>query len=106
MERHTQQFWVDTDPLTPFWSGLSEQALRAANLCASYLCASYLAWCFQEGVRKPLQGRAWGQACRSAGLEDDRDKHARLWILPEGAPWPYGGDGFRLFFGNLSREGK
>ncbi len=90
-ERQTLKFWKDTDPLTPFWAGLSEGDLRAGMTTAT-LRGSYLAWCEKEGIHKPLAARTWGEACHAAGLESYRTETARGWRFPEGVAWPYAND--------------
>jgi P4 family phage/plasmid primase-like protien len=75
---HTRRFWADTDPLTPFWEGLEERVLEA-GMTSSALHGAYVAWCDAQGVRKPLQGRAWAAACRAQGLEEWRTKTERGW---------------------------
>lgn len=68
---HTRQFWAETDPLTPFWEHLDQGELER-GMAASALQSAYRAWCEIQGIRKPLQGRAFAAACRSAGLEEYR----------------------------------
>lgn len=79
---HTQRFWDETDPLTPFWEGLDPNELEK-GMGSSALHRTYLAWCEKEGTKRPLQGRAFAAACRAAGLEDVRGTGGvRLWKRP------------------------
>jgi phage/plasmid-associated DNA primase len=91
-EKHTRQFWADTDPLTPFWAGLEEAELRT-GMITEKLRGAYIAWCDYEGIKKRLAGKAWGDACHSVGLESWRTQDARGWRIPKKAPWPYANDG-------------
>jgi P4 family phage/plasmid primase-like protien len=75
---HTRRFWADTDPLTPFWEGL-EEGLLQTGVTSQALHSSYVAWCDTQGIRKPLQGRAWAAACRAQGLEEYRKMNERGW---------------------------
>jgi hypothetical protein len=70
----TRRFWLDTDPLTPFWEQLDAPELdQAQGMAPAALYASYVAWCTAAGVRKPIgQGRYWAAACRAAGLVEVR----------------------------------
>lgn len=81
VSEHTRKFWDDTDPLTPFWEGLDKSEL-ARGMGASVLHRSYVSWCEQEGVKRPLQGRAFAAACRVAGLEQKRGEKGIVWFQP------------------------
>lgn len=89
--RHTRQFWSDADPLTPFWEQIEDVDRRLREgVKAGELRSMYLAWCEQEGIRKPLAaGTPWGDACRAQGLFKERvtsgpDKGKEVWKLSEG----------------------
>ena len=77
--QHTRLFWSDTDPLTPFWEGL-EEGLLEKGMATSALHGAYVAWCEKQGIRKPLQGRAWAAACRSQGLESRKTRVEMIWF--------------------------
>lgn len=82
---HTRRFWDETDPLTPFWEGLDPKELEK-GMASSALHGAYIAWCEKEGIKRPLQGRAFAGACRAAGLEDIRGTGGvRLWKRPHPA---------------------
>ncbi|MGC4044264.1 MAG: hypothetical protein QM758_10735 [Armatimonas sp.] len=73
VEHHTRQFWQDLDPLTPFWEQLDNGETRLEKgILAGELRTSYLNWCQSEGIHKPLLNQAWGNACRTYGLEKVR----------------------------------
>ena len=103
-EKHTRQFWADTDPLTPFWAGLKAADLRdrrtptdkrdeLRGMKNEALRSAYLAWCDHESIKKRLAGKAWADACDAAGLKPWRSEAARGWFLPDSDPWPYENDG-------------
>ena len=83
---HTRKFWLETDPVSPFWQTVERKTLED-GIEMTLLHRNYVMWCDSEGIRRPLQGKNWGAACRSAGLEDaverrkidGQSKTVRVW---------------------------
>ena len=86
----TRQFWEDADPLTPFWEQIQDGERRLKEgIKAGELRMMYVEWCNQEGIRKPLSTRAWGEACHAHSLTKIRitsgpDKGKEIWQIADG----------------------
>ena len=76
--RATEQFWADTDPLTPFWETVNCADLRA-GIPNGDLRGLYEKWCEVEGLRATIRGKAWAKACEAHGLEAFRTNKTRGW---------------------------
>lgn len=82
VERHTRNFWEDADPLTPFWEGLDPRFIEK-GMPARELHAAYLAWHEHEHIGgRPLMGKSFAAACRTAGFEEYRTETGRGWRQP------------------------
>ncbi|MGC4045220.1 MAG: phage/plasmid primase, P4 family [Armatimonas sp.] len=79
VDEHTQDFWEDADPLTPFWEGLDPRFVEK-GMPTSELHNAYLAWHQNHRMMgRPLQGKYFAAACRAAGFEEFRTNAGRFW---------------------------
>jgi P4 family phage/plasmid primase-like protien len=78
---HTRQFWMDTDPFTPFWETLTQSELER-GIAASDLQGRLKTWCESNGIRKYPQGKTFGKVCRAYGLDSNRKESGIVWYLP------------------------
>jgi putative DNA primase/helicase len=78
-KKATQDFWADTDPITPFWETVEDTEFAGDGMSKSELRKRYETWCDAEGAR-PLNRNRWAKACGAHGLSDEKVKGQRVWL--------------------------